>query len=197
MKKIISVMESLPEKALAPELRQALLESQVDNHTCPWIIPEACYNLENRKLCEVKHMQEEVVERVRKERDEEQWDEFHKAQANGEVSQKQKRYIFVLAKSVGLKIDVSKITDRQQAHLLIERLKLLDKQMNNGEGKKTFDAELRDRKVAFGLATKLLFRRYAENEKAMMAKQFWSDVHRFYRAYEEQQKVAVKGGVAA
>lgn len=66
--------------------------------------------------------------------------------------------------------------------------------MNGGEGKRGFEQELRDKRVAFGVATKLLFRRYADKGKnPIRAKQFWSDVRAFYTAYQQEQELAVSG----
>ena len=78
--------------------------------------------------------------------------------------------------SVGLKVDVSKIETKEQASRLIDRLKLLNHRMNGT----TVHDDSRDRRVAFGMATKLFFTRYSDQQKW---KQFWKDGHTFYRQY--------------
>lgn len=67
---------------------------------------------------------EMALEIARKEETDRQWNEFHSANElakveNSTVSQKQKSYIFALARSVGLRVDVSKVTDKQKAHQII------------------------------------------------------------------------------
>ena len=93
--------------------------------------------------------------------------------------------------AVGLTFDVSRIQTREQASALIEKLRLLGRCMN-GRG---YDAELRDRRVAFGMATKLVFRRYREQQRDPTKwRRFWKDVECFYRSYQEQQELAISGG---
>ena len=54
--------------------------------------------------------------------------------------------------------------------------------------------ELRDRKVAFGMATKLVFNRYRGQQRDPLKwKRFWKDVRKFHRAYEREQQLAVGG----
>ena len=198
-------MESLPDMANSQQkLSQAEMEDFLDHHPYAWTLPLAWYDFQP-KLQEVEKMetQQVVKERVRKDSTDGQWNEFHTAselanKERGPPSEKQKQYIFALGKAVGMKIEVSKIADREQASRLIERLKLLNQQMNGNRGN-GFDAWLRDKRVAFGLATKLLFRRYCEQQKDPVKwKRFWKDVHKFYTAYQRQQEIAVSssGGEA-
>ena len=133
-------------------------------------------------------MEQAVVQTVRQERKE------YKG-TGGEVakesaSPKQKAYIAVLAKAAGMKIDVSTIDDKEKATRLIDGLKLLNARMN-GNG-----FYVRDRRVAFGLATKLIFASYLrrETDPAKWSRsQFWSGVRNFYADYLEQQELAVVG----
>lgn len=135
-------------------------------------------------------MEEAVLERIQKDKEDRQWDKYHAnvGQKNGKdkPSEKQRAYIAALGRTAGLNVDVSKIEDSEQASRLIERLKLLASRMN-GNG---FD--LRDKRVAFGLATKLVFRRYCEQQKDPTKwKRFWKDVNLFYTAYQKHQELAV------
>lgn len=142
-------------------------------------------------------MQEAVLDRIQKEKTEDEWKKFHNEEANGkagnaEPTPQQKGYIAALARAAGLSVDVSKVRDRQSASTLIERLRLLARR-SNGNG---FDAEQRDRRIAFGMATKLVFRRYLDQQKDPAKwKQFWKDVHAFYKSYQTEQEAAVAGSM--
>ena len=101
-------------------------------------------------------------------------------------SEKQKQYILALARTAGLKVDMSSIADREKAARLIERLKLLVAKMT------TEDGSMRDRRVAFGLATKLVFQLYVEQSRSPLKyKRFWRDVLGLYTEYLKQQEFAV------
>lgn len=137
-------------------------------------------------------MEEAVLENVHTDEADEQWNKYHETNGKGiaakpKPSEKQKTYIVSLAKTVGLKVDVSTIRDKESASRFIERLKQLSSQMNgNGHAH-----ELRDKRIAFGMATKLMFRRYSEQQKDPTKwKRFWKDVHAFYKAYQEEQELA-------
>ncbi|MBI4454763.1 MAG: hypothetical protein HY644_02570 [Acidobacteria bacterium] len=100
----------------------------------------------------------------------------------------QRIYIASLARDAGLKVDVSGIPDRKAASLFIERLRLLNRRMGNSSD------DNRDRKVAFGLATKLIFRRYLDQQKDPRKwKRFWKDVYAFYGEYCRHQQLATVG----
>ena len=77
--------------------------------------------------------QQEVIE---KQREDEQWEKYHKSLADEETknarkpSEKQIAYIVSLARSVGLRINIDKIDSNTKASSLIERLKMLSRQMN-------------------------------------------------------------------
>lgn len=108
----------------------------------------------------------------------------------GEPSARQKAYIQALAKAAGLTVDVSTIGDRQKATRIIDSLKLLNRQ-THGDG---FD--VRDRRIAFGMATKLVFVTHASREKDISKwsrSKFWDEVHNFYADYMRQQELAVVG----
>lgn len=110
--------------------------------------------------------------------------------AADEPSARQKAYIQALASAAGLKMDVSTIVDRQKATRIIDSLKLLNQRMN-AEG---FDT--RDRRVAFGMATKLVFASYAGRERDISKwnpKKFWDEVRSFYVTYLQEQELAVVG----
>jgi len=139
-------------------------------------------------------MEEVVLEKVEKEKVDRLEARYHEAGNSMKApSEKQKAYMITLARTVGLRFNVSKIRDKAKASQLIERLKALNRQMNG----KSLEAELRDKRVAFGMATKLVFRRYQEQQKEPMKwKRFWADVEAFYRTYtEEQEKAVLDAGV--
>lgn len=136
-------------------------------------------------------MQEAVLERIEKDRMDEQWQKQQEADAeeNGSsASEKQKAYIVTLARTVGLRMDISKVQSREEASRLIENLKLMSKRQN-GNG---FSTDLRDKRVAFGMATKLLFKKYIDRHKEVRrSKKFWQEVAEFYRDYNEHQERAI------
>ena len=54
--------------------------------------------------------------------------------------------------------------------------------------------ESRDQSAAFGMVTKLMFRRYSHQQRDPLKwKQFWKDVAKFYRRYLEEQEHAIIG----
>lgn len=138
--------------------------------------------------------QQEVVE---KQRADEQWNKYHKTIESKESkesknakkpSEKQIAYIVSLARSVGLRIDIAKIDSNLKASSLIERLKMLSRRMN---GYSAING-LRDKKVAFGMATKLVFKKYLDRHRDYRkSKSFWKEVEEFYRQYQEKQDIAI------
>jgi len=136
-------------------------------------------------------MNEAVTERIEKEKIDSQWNDYHEAE-NGkeklEPTGQQKSYLNFLAKAAGIKIDVSKIKDRNQASRLIDNLKKL-RGSRNGNGLN----ELRDRRVAFGMATKLVYRKFVDLHHTPGGKRFWKEVRVLFNEYEKQQEAAVSG----
>lgn len=135
--------------------------------------------------------QQEVVE---KQRADAQWNRYHKGVEGKETpttkkpSEKQIAYIVSLARSVGLRIDIAKIDSNLKASSLIERLKMLSRQMNGYSAMN----ELRDKKVAFGMATKLVFKKYLDRHRDYRkSKSFWKEVEEFYRQYQEKQDIPI------
>ena len=105
-------------------------------------------------------------------------------------SQRQLEYITLLADEMGSQVDLAAVQTGQEASQLIENLKAKKNGVNgfrNGNG-----VELRDKRVAFGMATKLVFKRYSDQQKDPKKwKRFWKDVEAFYRAYQEQEEKAM------
>ena len=125
-------------------------------------------------------MEEEVLNSVQKHDTEDR--------RGSEPSRLQRGYILTLAKSVGLKVDVSKIESKERASRAIDSLKLLNRRMNGT----AFHDQERNRRAAFGLATKLFFKRYSDQQRDPLKwKQFWKDVQKFYRRYVREQELAV------
>jgi len=107
-----------------------------------------------------------------------------------EPSARQKAYIQALARTAGLKMDVSTIGDKAKAARIIDSLKLLSGRMNGNS------SDVRDKRVAFGMATKLVFASYAGRERDISKwnpKKFWDEVRSFYADYLQQQELAVVG----
>lgn len=106
-------------------------------------------------------------------------------------TERQLEYIGILSRSVGLKFDVSKIQTGQQASQLIERLKQLDGQMNGKS--RSVENELRDKRVVFGMATKLVFKKYMDSHRDYRkSKSFWREVESFFQEYQLRQESAVR-----
>lgn len=107
-----------------------------------------------------------------------------------EPSARQKAYIQALARAAGLNMDIATIQDKQKATRIIDSLKLLNARTNGNV------SDVRDRRIAFGMATKLVFVSYARREMDMSKwspKQFWDEVRNFYADYMRQQELAVVG----
>jgi hypothetical protein len=144
-------------------------------------------------------MDEAVLEATRKQREDEQWARYHQPGPHGtdtkaSPSDRQKTYILTLAKTVGLKVDVSTIRDRDSASRFIERLRLLSRQMHGSAP----DYEARDRRIAFGMATKLIFAKYLDRHKEFRrSEKFWNEVEELYREYHKRQAVIVGAALTA
>lgn len=142
-------------------------------------------------------MEEAVMERIRKDKTGEEWNKFHEMEAkregNGQPpSARQIAYIRALAKSVGIEVEAAALEDMEKASAYIEKLRELARQM----GGSSYDAEMRDKRVMFGMVTKLVYRRYCDQQKNPGdLKQFWRDVHAFYKRYQAEQEAAVKASM--
>jgi translation elongation factor EF-1beta len=140
---------------------------------------------------EVAKMYQELAE---KEREDTQWNRYREA-AEVKRNEKPKRpsgrqiaYIANLPKTVGVRIDISEIDSGIKASSLIEKLKMLSKQMNGSNVN-----ELRDKRIAFGMAAKLVFKKYLDTHRDYRkVKRFWDEVDSFYKAYQLRQEQAVQ-----
>ena len=137
----------------------------------------------------------QTQELVEKHRADEQWNKYNKTVENTEnrnikkPTHKQIAYIVSLSRTVGLKINIDRIDSTIKASSLIERLKMLSMQMNGNSSV----YERRDKKVAFGMATKLVFKKYIDSHKDYRKlKGFWKEVEELYKQYQEKQERAVK-----
>lgn len=87
-------------------------------------------------------------------------------------------------------MDMSTIQDKQKAARIIDSLKLLNARSNGNV------SDVRDKRIAFGMATKLVFASYAGRERDILKwspKKFWDEVRSFYADYLQQQDLAVLG----
>lgn len=140
-------------------------------------------------------MNEVVTEQVQKEQTDRQWDRYYRQKDDGNAqvqkpSEKQKTYIVQLGRRVGLKIDLSRVDSREAASRLIDQLRQLHGRMN-GNGQQSTN-ELRDKRVAFGMATKLVYRKWVDlHHTPGKSKRFWKEVTELFEEYEKQQEVAV------
>lgn len=108
---------------------------------------------------------------------------------NIEPSDRQKSYIVDLARDVGMKIDITKIDNRQKASKLIDNLEGLKRK---GNVKQNGVSEVRDKRIAYGMATKLVFKKYTDRHKEIRkSKKFWQEVNDFYNEYLKQQGEAI------
>lgn len=106
------------------------------------------------------------------------------------ASAKQLSYIEALAREAGVKVNLEPIETSAQASKVITRLKQLSGQKPG--------VDLRDSRVAFGMATKLVFKKYADSHRDYRkAKSFWREVREFYLAYQREQESAVRGEIAS
>jgi hypothetical protein len=136
-------------------------------------------------------MEEAVTERIEKEKADSQWREFHEAneKKRREPTGQQKAYLSFLAKAAGVEVDVSKLKSRAEASRLIDSLK---RRRSQKTGKSM--NELRDRKVAFGMATKLVYRKFLDSHYTPgKSERFWKEVSDLFREYEKHQEAAISG----
>lgn len=101
-----------------------------------------------------------------------------------EPTEKQLRAIERLARAAKSSVNINKIASKQEASRIIDELlgKLNGKKQDNG---------LNDRKIAYGLATKLVFVRYKDLKIDYRTEDFWRNVDEFYKQYLEKQSRAV------
>jgi len=97
---------------------------------------------------------------------------------------KQMAFIVALARKLGMKIDIAKISDKKTASQVIEKLKNMSAQIKGNSG-----GDYAGKGAAFGMATKLVFRRYCDLMKdPLNSNRFWLDVNYFYKRYQEFQE---------
>jgi len=114
---------------------------------------------------------------------------------NSEPSEKQKTYILALARMVGVRVDIARISDKAKASEVIEKLKSMNRQAATQAA--TPNVDEREKRIAFGLATKLMFRRYSDhNWNPVADKDFWNDVAKLYSAYLTNQAQFTNGKTA-
>ena len=111
-------------------------------------------------------------------------------------SERKKSYIVGLSRRVGLKINIERVQDREAASRLIEQLRTLHGRVN-GNGHQQ-SSELRDRKVAFGMTTKLVYRKWVDlHHNPGKSERFWKEVVELFTEYEKHQETALSGFVSA
>ena len=97
-------------------------------------------------------------------------------------TEKQLAAIRRLASVTKSSVNLSKIASKREASKLIERLIA----KRNG-GAERHSWEVKDRKCAYGLATKLVFKRYLQIGRDYMGakERFWKEVDELYTEYVE------------
>ena len=102
------------------------------------------------------------------------------------ISDKQKQCIQKLAQLTATKVDDIDSLSSIDASRLID--KLIAKKNGN-----SVDWDLRDKKIAYGMATKLVFERFLQTQRDYRkSKRFWDEVDSLYKAYQLHQDQAVK-----
>jgi len=97
-----------------------------------------------------------------------------------------------LARFTKASVNLNNIKTKQDASRLIEDL-IAKQNGNNGNGNGSSDCK--EKKIAFGLATKLVFCKYKEQKMDyILSHAFWGEVEAFYQQYVEHQDRAVKPG---
>jgi len=117
---------------------------------------------------------------------------------NSEPSKKQKTYILTLARMAGVRVDIARVTSRAKASEVIEKLKGMNsKPVALPVTNTATNVDEREKRIAFGLATKLMFRRYSDhNWNPASDKDFWNDVAKLYSAYLTNQAQFTNGKTA-
>ena len=107
-----------------------------------------------------------------------------------ESTEKQLNAIRKLARATKSSINLSKIASKQEASKIIDELIA----KRNG-GSQNSNSDSRDRKAAYGLAVKLVLKRYQQlNIDYKKSGSFWKDVDEFYQQYLQHQDRAIKLG---
>jgi hypothetical protein len=147
-------------------------------------------------------MDKTELEETRRQPDNDQRDRSRQAQMNAQIaastpSDRQKTYILTLAKTVGMKVDIATIRDKASASRFIETLKVLSTRMHGHAGPR-YDGDVRDKRIAFGMAAKLIFRKYLDRHKEFRrSEKFWNEVDEFYREYQRRQNTALEASASA
>ena len=106
-----------------------------------------------------------------------------------EPTEKQLNAIRKLARMSNTSIDVDSIRTKQEASRILDEL--IPKGNPKGRNDNT---DCREKKMAYGLAVKLVFARYQQLSMDTKSESFWSDVDEFYQQYLEHQDRAIKSG---
>ena len=75
------------------------------------------------------------------------------------ATEKQIRFLEVIARNVGLKINTNNIT-KEKARRVIDQLKMLDKSMNGGSTIREMEQKKREHEIKLGMAKKLVFQKW-------------------------------------
>ena len=107
-----------------------------------------------------------------------------------EPTEKQINAIKKLARSTNTDVDLNSITTKWEASKILDKLiaKRSGRSQNN-------NSDSRDRKAAYGLAVKLVLKRYQQlNIDYKKTGSFWKDVDEFYQQYLQHQNQALRLG---
>ena len=99
-----------------------------------------------------------------------------------EPTEKQINAIKKLARSTNTSVDVDSVATKQEASRILDEL--IAKQ--NGT-RKSSSNDSRDKKVAYGMAVKLVFGRYQQLGSDHRTEEFWKEVDEFHKQYLEHQ----------
>ena len=106
-----------------------------------------------------------------------------------EPTEKQMNAIRKLARATKSNVNLDSIGSKKEASKLIDKL-IAKRNGTNGNG----GGDCRERKVAYGLAVKLVFVRYQQLSTNYRTEEFWREVDEFYGKYMEHQDRAMKLG---
>lgn len=107
-------------------------------------------------------------------------------------TEKQISYLKRLAAGAGKTVDVSGMSKREVSRLIDELRDTTEKPggSGNGNGRRNRTDD-HDRRIAFGMATKLVYQRYLKTgEGVPNSERFWKDVKAFFEAYGKEQERA-------
>ena len=105
-----------------------------------------------------------------------------------EPTEKQIIAIRKLAKATKSDVNLDNIGSKKEAS------KLIDELIAKRNGTTKNEDRLRDKKCAYGLATKLIFGRYQRANADWSSDEFWRDVGNFYQQYLQHQDRTMKLG---